>query len=143
MSPSQPLASTFGYIEPDDLATIITDPSKKAGVDYLIVDVRGDDFEGGHIPKCKNIPSDEFLVKVSQYVDEFRSVKKVVFHCALSQVRGPKCASRYYAALANQEPQRQQEVLTLRGGFTTWQAKYKKRPELVQDYNEEFWEYNY
>jgi rhodanese-related sulfurtransferase len=66
--------------------------TKECGVDFLIIDVRDSDFETGNIPNCKNIPSDIFL-KTPLNFD--LKAENLVFHCALSQVRGPKCAQTY------------------------------------------------
>ena len=68
---------------------------------------------------------------------------KIIFHCALSQIRGPKCAQRF-VTLRNDsaEMKKEQEVLVLRGGFVEWQEKYKKDPMLVENYDEAYWKAN-
>lgn len=38
------------------------------------------------------MPSNEFLNNVDKLVKETKNVPLVIFHCALSQVRGPKAA---------------------------------------------------
>ena len=58
-------------------------PSK----DYLVVDVRDDDYAGGHILNGQNWPSQSFMQKVDEFVEKTKNTKTVVFHCALSQVR--------------------------------------------------------
>lgn len=65
--------------------------------DVLVLDVRDDDYPGGHIVGCVNIPS--HLLQ-SQTLDQFitehliQGVTTVVVHCYLSQQRGPLCARR-------------------------------------------------
>jgi len=56
---------------------------------FKIVDVRDDDYIGGHIPGSINIPSRQFSSRVEDLVDELRDHEAVVFTCALSQQRGP------------------------------------------------------
>lgn len=69
-----------------ELADIVK--SEKAPMkDYLVVDVRDDDWEGGNIKGAQNHPSYGFLVKVDELVQETKHIPLVVFHCALSQVR--------------------------------------------------------
>jgi hypothetical protein len=75
----------------------------------------------------------------------------LIFHCALSQVRGPKCAQRYCSLRDQQErvqeqsfgspspPPPQQQVLVLRGGFEEWQRRFKQDPALVEHYDAEYW----
>lgn len=55
--------------------------------DYVVVDVRDDDFVGGNIKGAINKPSREFLMNVDGLVKQTRDVPLVIFHCALSQVR--------------------------------------------------------
>ncbi len=55
--------------------------------DYLVVDVRDDDFEGGNIKNAINYPSSTFWNDVDELVKKTKEVPLVVFHCALSQVR--------------------------------------------------------
>ncbi|KAJ3091048.1 hypothetical protein HK102_001868 [Quaeritorhiza haematococci] len=128
---SSPQPSTTKFIAPEALKDLLQNPEKKPGVDYLVVDVRGESFKAGHLPNAKNVPTDEFLDTVTKYVDEFQPVKTVIFHCAKSEVRGPKCANKYHDALALKDPSRKQEVLTLRGGFLEWQSRFQDSPDLV------------
>ncbi|KAJ3105756.1 hypothetical protein HDU97_007576 [Phlyctochytrium planicorne] len=127
------------YVDPEEVAALYKDPSLKRGVDFQVVDVRGDDFEGGHIPGAKNIPAHELLDNMDAYADDLKKPRKLIFHCALSQVRGPKAANAYNAYLREIAATSDQEVLILRGGFTTWQYKYKDDETLVEDYNPKLW----
>ncbi|KDQ09908.1 hypothetical protein BOTBODRAFT_506596 [Botryobasidium botryosum FD-172 SS1] len=102
--------------------------SKKANEDYIIVDVRDDDFIGGNIVGCVRSPSSVFLSDVNGLVEKTKGIPKVVFHCMLSQARGPKSARIYAETSRNlheSEDKPTQEVLILRGGFSEFQAKYK------------------
>jgi len=56
---------------------------------FKIVDVRDDDYIGGHIPGTLNIPSRQFGSRVDDLVDELKDNEAIVFTCALSQQRGP------------------------------------------------------
>lgn len=55
--------------------------------DFVVVDVRDDDYVGGNIKGSMNYPSAEFLSNVDGLVKETKEVPFVIFHCALSQVR--------------------------------------------------------
>ncbi|KAJ3057462.1 hypothetical protein HK097_006390 [Rhizophlyctis rosea] len=135
------------YIEPADLARLLKDPCLRLGKDLVIIDVRGDDFEHGNIAGCVNIPAQQFLDRPMAYVERFEGVPKVIFHCALSQVRGPKCATRYYSALmqglqdmANKHEILPQQVLILRGGFDAFQRANRNDPKLLENFNQVFWD---
>jgi rhodanese-related sulfurtransferase len=69
-----------------DLSKIIKS-DKRPGKDYLVVDVRDSDFIGGHIPNCRNEPSETFLDTVDDLIRDTKDVPQVIFHCALSQAR--------------------------------------------------------
>jgi len=60
--------------------------------DFVVVDVRDDDYAGGNIKGSLNRPSRDFLTNVDSLVKETKDVPLVIFHCALSQARGPKAA---------------------------------------------------
>ena len=55
--------------------------------DFLVVDVRDDDYAGGNIKGCLHLPSTEFLMNVDDLVKQTKEVPTIIFHCALSQVR--------------------------------------------------------
>lgn len=67
-----------------------TPPSKIA-----IVDVRDDDHIGGHIKHSIHAPSNTLDYKIPELVRKLKDKETVVFHCALSQQRGPSAALRY------------------------------------------------
>ncbi|TPX71701.1 hypothetical protein SpCBS45565_g00901 [Spizellomyces sp. 'palustris'] len=147
-SPSTETPRAPKYIDAEDLASLVRDPTKTPGKDYVVVDVRGEDFGFGNIPGVVNIPSHEFLDHPRDFIEPLNSVPKVIFHCALSQVRGPKCANHYQQVSAvvrgQQEAAKEgegapQEVLILRGGFQNWQNLYAKESDLVENYNAQFW----
>jgi Cdc25 family phosphatase len=116
---------------------------KRPGRDYLVVDVRDSDFIGGHIPNCRHEPSTTFLDTLDDLVRDTKNVPQVIFHCALSQSRGPK-AARQYNERRNQlrkDDDTPQEVLILRGGFTDFQAKFKDDPKLVENWSKDIWSF--
>ncbi|OSD07448.1 Rhodanese-like protein [Trametes coccinea BRFM310] len=129
------------YITADELAAIIKS-DKVPGKDYCVIDVRDDDWVGGNIKGAQNAPSSQFYVHVHDLVQKTKSVPTVVFHCALSQVRGPKAARIYAEARDQLEGDGQDiphQVFILQGGFSDFQAKYKDDPELVENWSKEVW----
>lgn len=131
-------ATAVKYISADELSAIIKS-NKLPRKDYLVVDVRDGDFIGGHITNCHNSPSATFSDKLDDLVKDTKDVPQVIFHCALSQLRGPK-AARQYNDRRNQLQDTPHEVLILRGGFTEFQEKFKDDPQLVENWNKDIWE---
>lgn len=71
------------HISPQQLKALIKSKSN----DFLVVDVRDDDYRGGNIKGAINIPSEKFLLKLHQLIDDTQKVSKIIFHCAYSQQR--------------------------------------------------------
>ncbi|RDW90959.1 hypothetical protein BP5796_02124 [Coleophoma crateriformis] len=62
---------------------------------FAIIDVRDDDHIGGHIRNSQNVPSSTLDYKIPELVRKLADKEIVVFHCALSQQRGPSAALKY------------------------------------------------
>jgi len=61
---------------------------KVLGKDFAVVDVRGDDYAGGHIKGALHQSSKTFAHGgVEAIRDKTKDVPRVIFHCLLSQVR--------------------------------------------------------
>jgi rhodanese-related sulfurtransferase len=85
--------------------------------DYIIVDVRDDDYRGGNIKGAHNSPSAQFHDNVDKLVQDTKEVPTVIFHCMLSQQRGPK-AARVRTSMEILEALTQHELRsTVRGGM--------------------------
>lgn len=74
------------YITVDELAEIIRS-DKKPMKDYLVVDVRDDDYRGGNVKGSLNIPSLKFQQKLEDLLEQTKEIPMLIFHCALSQQR--------------------------------------------------------
>ncbi|KAI8617103.1 Rhodanese-like domain-containing protein [Chytriomyces sp. MP71] len=126
-------------IPAEQLVAWIKDPTLKPNEDYLVVDVRGEDSVGGNIVGAVNIPSDDFIKDPAQFSQQLSGAKRLVFHCALSQVRGPKTANVYVNELLGKQTTSDQEIYVLEGGFTNWQSKFGQDETLTEKYDAELW----
>lgn len=76
-----------------------------------------------------------------ELIRTLKDKKMVVFHCALSQQRGPSAALRYArereSALGQDQPQ---QVFVLEGGFVEWQQKYGNDAKLTEAFAADIWE---
>lgn len=139
--------ATLQRISREKLSDILVseDASKVA-----VVDVRDDDHVGGHIQRSTHIPSSELEHRIPEMLRTLCDKEIVVFHCALSQQRGPTAALRYMREKESNiskrdyeqttEPQdlgeqvedikkmptmgKEQKVYVLDRGFVGWQEKY-------------------
>jgi hypothetical protein len=80
-------------------------------------------------------------VRIPQLVRELRDTEVVVFHCALSQIRGPSAALRYVRERERLvgEGAKEQKVYVLRDGFVGWAREYGEDARLTEGYRKEIW----
>ncbi|KAI8902356.1 Rhodanese-like domain-containing protein [Globomyces pollinis-pini] len=122
------------FVNPDAVAADLLNQNLVNGRDYLVVDVRDDDFNGGNIINAINIPSATFDANLPSIHQQLKPIPKLYFHCALSQVRGPKCAQKYVNFInASDEHSLQQQVFIVRGGYQDFAAQYQNNKDLVQN----------
>jgi rhodanese-related sulfurtransferase len=132
-----------------------------------VVDVRDSDHVGGHIRGSTWLPSHELDYKTPELIRTMKDKDVVVFHCALSQQRGPSAALRYLREKERLEgvgqtgskgvveekgagvdkdgkdagkEGKKQQVVVLRGGFTEWQEKFGRDERLTEGWKKDIWE---
>ncbi|KAJ5176160.1 uncharacterized protein N7482_002037 [Penicillium canariense] len=131
--------ATLPRMSRDSLSALLSNstPSKLA-----IIDVRDSDHIGGHIRSSIWVPTSSLDVRLPELLRTLKDTEKVVFHCALSQQRGPSAALRYARERERtfgEEEGKKQEVYVLEGGFVQWQEKYGKDERLTEAYVEDIW----
>lgn len=112
---------------------------------YLKASNNRTDHVGGHITTSTWIPSSSLELHLPELIRTLKDKEKVVFHCALSQQRGPSAALRYARERervlgAEEAAKTGQEVFVLEGGFVEWQEKYGKDVRLTEAYAEDVWQ---
>ncbi|GAA5913216.1 hypothetical protein JCM8208_003237 [Rhodotorula glutinis] len=89
----------YTFLNPDQLEQLVR--KGQPGKDYAVVDVRDDDYRGGNLPGAIRAPTEQRTEQsVQDLVEQLKDVPTVIFHCTMSQVRGPK-AARIYADAMN------------------------------------------
>ena len=101
---------------------------------FAIVDVRDDDFAGGHIPGAMHYASRTFHDNLPYIVDAVKDEKKIIVHCMQSAQRGPSCAR----VLREKLPE-DIEVYVLRGGFSEWRRVFADKPERLAEDDQACW----
>ncbi|KAI1063163.1 hypothetical protein LB507_005652 [Fusarium sp. FIESC RH6] len=117
----------------------VTDPT------FAVIDVRDNDYIGGHIKGCTNIPAHTLEAMMPTLVRRLKDKKTVVFHCALSQQRGPSAALKYLRERdgllrSMGEEAKEQDVYVLDRGFSGWQEVYGEDERLTEGYVKDLWE---
>lgn len=118
-------------ISREKLATLVRSKTPNLAV----IDVRDSDYIGGHILNGINVPVHTHDYRMPELVRTLKNKQTVVFHCALSQQRGPSSALRYLREKERLEGnagaeasgdgegvvEGGQTVYVLEGGFVKWQ----------------------
>ena len=112
------------------------------------------DYIGGHIVGSLHFASGSLDATMPTLLRKLQDADTVVFHCALSQQRGPSAALRYLREVAAQqnkktttgggaavEPSKPQTVYVLDRGFVGWQEVYGDDETLTEGYRKELWKY--
>ncbi|KAG6595219.1 Dual specificity phosphatase Cdc25, partial [Cucurbita argyrosperma subsp. sororia] len=112
------MARSISYITGTQLLSFRRMPN------VAIIDVRDDERSyDGHIAGSLHYASDSFSDKISKLVQEVKGKDMLVFHCALSQVRGPSCARKLANYLEEiKEDAGIKSICVLEHGFNGWEA---------------------
>jgi rhodanese-related sulfurtransferase len=92
----EPNIASLETLERETLAShLSTKPLSAQDSPMAVVDVRDSDHIGGHIAGSIHAPTPALDWKMPELVRTLKDKEVVIFHCALSQVRGPAAALRY------------------------------------------------
>ncbi|CAD6626701.1 XXYS1_4_G0037310.mRNA.1.CDS.1 [Saccharomyces cerevisiae] len=115
---------------------------------FQVVDVRGSDYMGGHIKDgwhyaYSRLKQDaeylrELKHRLLQKQADGRGALNVIFHCMLSQQRGPSAAMLLLRSLDTAELSRCR-LWVLRGGFSRWQSVYGDDESVTAGYLPDLW----
>ncbi|KAF2824532.1 Rhodanese-like protein [Ophiobolus disseminans] len=154
--------SDLEFVSREHLAQQLrSQPASAPASSIAIIDVRDSDHVGGHIKGSTWVPSSQLDHKTPELIRTLKDKDVVVFHCALSQQRGPSAALRYLrekerVGVAGREEgggevgkneedgegkEKKQRVVVLRGGFTEWQEKYGRDGGLTEGWERDVWEF--
>ncbi|CAL8464790.1 g4325 [Coccomyxa elongata] len=122
------------FLEGEQLVQLLRGDGSGA---ICVLDVRDEDFRGGHIRGCLNVWSENF------YEDEdvdaliqkhgLTQYKQVIVTCFMSQQRGPFCAKRLASRLDAMDAQQKPKIYVLFGGMRKFKQDYAGEADLLQD----------
>ena len=101
--------------------------------DYIILDVRGDDFKGGNLKNAQNIKSTNYN-EIKLFVHD---KDNIIVHCMYSNVRGPGVAK----LLKRDYPVK--NIMILTGGFNKFfNDMINLDKNMIQNLDLIFWKKN-
>ncbi|KAK0387781.1 hypothetical protein NLU13_4026 [Sarocladium strictum] len=127
-------------ISREDALAMLKDPSQVAGRDYVLVDVRRNDFEGGTIRGSVNFPAQTLYPTrpaIFQMV-KAAGIKQVIFYCGSCNGRGPRAAAMFGDYLEEQQFDGARSMI-LTGGIKGWAKAGKEYVDLMDEYDASVW----
>ncbi|PAN52037.1 hypothetical protein GQ55_9G647900 [Panicum hallii var. hallii] len=105
------------YVSAAQLVSMSRDPR------VSIVDVRDEERTyDGHIAGSHHYASDSFAERMPELAQATGAKETLVFHCALSKVRGPSCAQMFHDYLSEaKEDSGIKNIMVLERGFNGWE----------------------
>ncbi|OQD70023.1 hypothetical protein PENDEC_c027G03805 [Penicillium decumbens] len=113
---------------------------KQPGKDFVLVDVRRNDFEGGTIRGSLNLPAQSLYHTRPALYTLLKSgdVKRVIWYCGSCNGRGPRAAA-WFADYLVEKQDSSIESLILEGGIKGWAAAGSEYTELMDEYDASVW----
>lgn len=147
----------INYWTADELGSLMKNEQNSNRKTIQVVDVRDDDYVGGHVPGCINLQFNSFWSTrlniwnkgwekrisrgrqrgfniLEELAEKISNKEFIVFHCMFSVTRGPASARAYQNMLTvtkSKSINKKQKVLVLEGGFDMW----RKTKQLVEGDN--------
>ncbi|KAH7326454.1 Rhodanese-like domain-containing protein [Stachybotrys elegans] len=112
--------------------------SDAAARDFLLVDVRRTDWEGGTISTSLNLPAQSFYQTRATLhrLCKQAGVKRIIFYCGSSNGRGPRCAG-WMQDYLDTVGDKSISAVILKGGIKGWQKSFGGK--LMDFYDEKAW----
>lgn len=130
-------------ISADEVMKLFDDMDIRPGpAEFLLVDVRRTDWEGGAIKGSLNLAAQSFYQTRKPLLDlcDRAGIKQVIFYCRSSNGRGPRCANwmqDYIEDVRKFGRQVRVKVLVLEGGIKGWVNKFEG--SIMEGYEGSYW----
>ncbi|THW20082.1 hypothetical protein D6D02_01566 [Aureobasidium pullulans] len=133
--------SSPATITRSDLLNMI-EAGKKPGVDYILIDLRRTDHEGGTISGSINLPAQSLYPTIPTLYATFRAARipKIIWYCGSSRGRGTRAAAWFADYLDDRhEDQVLMESIVLLEGIKGWATAGDEYNAKMQEYDAEIW----
>ncbi|KAL6852571.1 hypothetical protein ACO1O0_007117 [Amphichorda felina] len=119
---------------------MLKDKGSAAGEDYVIVDLRRTDYEGGTIRGSLNLPAQSLYPTLPALYSLFKAAKirRVIWYCSSSRGRGTRAAGWFDDYLEDRKDEAM-ESLILVGGISGWARAGGEYVGWMDGYNADAW----
>ncbi|KAJ8101966.1 Rhodanese-like domain-containing protein [Lipomyces tetrasporus] len=113
---------------------------KKPGRDFVLVDLRRTDHDGGTIRGSINLPAQSLYPTIPVLYSLLAAAKvpKVVWYCGSSRGRGTRAAG-WFADYLKEQNDLLLESLVLEGGIKGWATAGQEYTRLMDEYDASAW----
>lgn len=113
---------------------------KVAGKDFVLVDLRRTDFEGGTIRGSINLPAQSLYSTIPSLYTLFSTagVRSVIWYCGSSRGRGNRAAG-WFADYIKDQNNTEMESRTLQEGIKGWATGGDVYVEMMDEYDAAVW----
>ncbi|KAK6506231.1 hypothetical protein TWF506_011151 [Arthrobotrys conoides] len=113
---------------------------KEGSKDFVLVDLRRNDYEGGTIRGSINLPAQSLYPTIPTLYDLFKAgnVKQVIWYCGSSSGRGTRAAG-WFADHIDDKGDTEMKSVILEGGIKGWVKSGTEYTETMIGYSEEAW----
>ncbi|KAL4803441.1 Rhodanese-like domain-containing protein [Aspergillus unguis] len=153
MSTEQPWHASFPSPRTTDPASLpaetvlrwLQEGTRKPGSDFLLIDLRRNDHEGGTIKGSLNLPAQSLYPSLPTLFKLVKGagVRDVAFYCGSSQGRGTRAAGWFADYLADQGvAESEVKSWKLEGGIKGWVKGGEEYTRLMDGFEKGHWEKN-
>ncbi|OJI88458.1 hypothetical protein ASPTUDRAFT_50383 [Aspergillus tubingensis CBS 134.48] len=113
---------------------------RQPGRDFLLIDLRRTDFEGGTIRGSINLPAQTLYPAIPTLYSLLSQshATEVIWYCGSSKGRGVRAAS-WFADYIEQQQDTRMRSLVLEGGIKGWVAAGKEYTDFMDEYDASAW----
>ncbi|KAH6954452.1 Rhodanese-like domain-containing protein [Fusarium avenaceum] len=136
-----PLCKTPAAMTRQQLLSMIKNSKNIAGDNYVFVDLRRADHEGGVIRGSINLPAQSLYPMIQTLYTLFESagVQKVIWYCSSSRGRGPRAAG-WFQDYINERGNGGMESVILSEGISGWVKAGGEFVEWMDEYDAAVWD---
>ncbi|KEF51889.1 oxidoreductase [Exophiala aquamarina CBS 119918] len=126
-------------IEREELLTQLQ-MGKQLGIDFLLVDLRRADHEGGTIKGSINLPAQSLYPSLPTLLNlcQAAGVKQVIWYCGSSKGRGSRAAGWFNDLIKDRNVEGISSII-LKDGVAGWANAGEDYTVLMEEYNASTW----
>ncbi|KAK6333145.1 hypothetical protein TWF718_010968 [Orbilia javanica] len=136
-----PKSDTPNKIVREEVLELLKSVDASGAKDFVLIDVRRSDYEGGSIRGSINIPAQSMYTTIASLYVLFKAagIKKVIWYCNSSRGRGTR-ASIWFQDYLNEKNDNQLESMILVEGIKGWATSGGEYTERMDEYVQSYWE---